>query len=283
MTQSDHAYLSVLSWPAGFTDDQKIEALVMAAALDPHQARMATHRSTPGVICSIDTIIAKEVLRVLHKLGILALAPTQNQLDNYPKAELPANVEVFPEKELGAFAVRTRDGGAWTFQAPELKMVVFGKARTTTTSIRSEPTMGSSYAAMAPAGAAAGAAMRGDMRHIKQDHRLSVKPMLDLHIDHLTDNGIKRRLVRLVGGRTRIGLIGDGDPRPSLLDDNTPVDDLRELAPDTRYDLGFANFTPPPDAQYRSLHGGDGTSRLSADAFMFYSPWTAIMDTMLHG
>jgi hypothetical protein len=282
MTQSDHAYLSVLSWPDGFTEAQKIEALVMAAALDLHQAKLATRRSTPGVICSIDTIIANDVLRVLHELGILALAPTQTQFARYPEPEQPNSVEAFPEKELAAFAVRTRDGGAWTFQAPELKMVVFGRARNSTTRINSSTSSGSSYASFGTSGIVAEIATSGDDAP-KYDRSMSVKPMLDLHIEQSTPSGIKPRLIRLIGGRTRIGLIGDGDPRPSLLEKSDPIKKLRELAPDARYELGFDSFSPPVDTQYRAIHGGCGSHRLSMEAFSFYSVWVALMNEMMNG
>jgi len=283
MAHRNHAYLSVLSWPEGFTDDRKIEALVMAAALDPHQAKLSIRRSTPSVIASIEAEDAPEILRVLHKMGVLALAPSLAQFADYPQPESPSSVELFPEKDLGAFAVRTRDGGAWTFQAPELRMVVFGKARAITTHVRSEPSSGGSYIAVAGFGAAVVAASEGQSG-LRYERNMSVQPVLDLHIHQHTPQGVVPRLVRLTGGRTRIGLIGDGDPRPSLLKQSDPIADLRAHAPDARYELGFDRFSPPADARYRSCFGGGtGSHRLSGESFHFFSVWSALLDRMLRG
>lgn len=286
MSTVDRAYLSILGWPGDFDEARRVEALVGGAGMDPYLAGQMARREPPAIVHQFDGVVREDVVNALHAMGVLALAPSRSEIRAYPEPVVPQELERFPN-DPGAFAVRTRDGGAWTFRSEDVRLVVAGRVRQV-----------------------------GQVRHHKEGGRGTAGAYLGTGIDGVVASSVLRAmndaptgwgsgttrntravdvidlhavvqgrptLVRLTGPNTRVGVIGEERKRPSLLDEHRRVEDLRALMPGVAFDLGFENFNPPTDVEQQADAAGQGSSRLNPVAFHFYSVWSALLDRQVHG
>lgn len=273
MQKPETAYLTVISWPSNFNEDARIEALVGAAAMDPYQARLASRRNLPGVMCTIDALVRDDILGAMHKTGVLCIAPTQSEIMNYPQPELAIGVDQFPDADPPSFVVEANDNSHWTFRSDQVRLAIAGHIKATSTTIKSTR---SSYRKLNTYGSAVGNAMRQSDVHVSRNTK--VTNLLDLHIQ--TDAGL--RLVRLVGPRTRIGIVGDGD-RPSLLDHSRPAEMIQVLMPDAHIDTEFHDFDPPSTVRKQSRKAGGPSGSLTMESWAFYSPWVGLIRQAMYG
>jgi len=107
---------------------------------------------------------------------------------------------------------------------------------------------------------------------------IKVKEIIDFHI--MTDDGIQ--LVRLIGPRTRIGIVGDDSP-PSLLDNSSSIDLIEVLMPDAYIDREFHDFDPPGPVRAHSRKHISTASSATIQCWMFYSPWIALIREAIDG
>lgn len=287
MEQQDRAYLSILGWPRGFAEDRRVEALVAGAGMDPYLAGQMARRPTPAIVHMFDAVVRDEVLAALHAMGVLALAPTRLEMRAYPEPILAREVERFPNTEPPSFAVQTRDGGAWTFTAPDVRLVVTGTVRQVGKVMRHKAG-GPNCTAAWMAGGAEGVVIAGAIGAMSDapggwgantTRNARAVPMIDLHVSH----GGRIALVRLVGPTTRPGLIGEERGRPSLLDKSDPVEAWRALLPGVAFETGFDAFNTPSDVEQMAASAGQGSSRLNPIAFHFFSLWSAMIDRGVRG
>ncbi len=273
MQKPETAYLTVIRWPGNFDEDAKVEALVGSAAMDPYQARLASRRNLPGVMTPIDALLRDNILEAMHARGVLSIAPTHSEILAYPQPEMALGVDQFPDADPPSFVVETNDGNHWTFRSDQVRLAVAGHIKATTTQIKSNPSSSSEFNAYS---SAAGNAMRQTDAHVSRNTK--VTNLLDLHIQ--TDAGLK--LVRLVGPRTRIGIVGDND-RPSLLDNSRPAEMIQILMPDTDIDTEFHDFDPPSIVRRQSHKAGGRSSSLTMESWAFYSPWVGLIKQSIYG
>lgn len=283
MQRPDRAYLTILGWPDRLTQADRVEALVASAAMDPFMAGQVARRPTPGIVHHFDAAVRDEVLKVLHGLGVLALAPTLGEMMAYPAPEPVQWISRFTGMPPAMFAATGRDGGAWTFRAEDVRLVVVGKVRVAG-KLQVHRDDGPDYQATFMVGGIEGVALRAVAESTDDSggwgagttRNSRAVDMVDLH---LTVNG-NIRLVRLSGPATRVGLVGEERGRPSLLETRQASDMWRELLPDAPMDTGFDQFNPPPDVEAK---GGKGAARLNPVAFAFYSVWVAMLDRAVRG
>ncbi len=278
MTFDPHAkaYLSILGWPSGFTHDDRIEALVASAAMDPRQAALQSKIPTPAIVTTIDALISDEILRVLHKRGVLALAPSEDEIALYPKPEPVKRIARFPNTtppnsptSPTSFAVDDNDEPAWTFTSQDIRLVVAATTQSSSTTIK----------ATRPIGGIRKAGRRIPEARITKSHQLQTNEILDLHL--WTDG--KPRLLRLTGQRTLIRSLENIDKPPSLLDPPDPIELLKPHIPGVHIDQGFNNFTPPANIRIKGEGSRAHNTKRSQKSFEFYSVWVALLDQMLRG
>jgi len=268
--QQAKAYLSILGWPAGFSLDDRLEALVASVGMDPDQARSEAMMEPPTVVGTVDAIITDEILRVLHNLGVLAVAPSDDELGSYPDPEPIKRIARFPGTNPTAFAADDNDEPAWTFTTNDIRLVVAGTARLTETRVNAErTTMGHG---------------RGNQRYTSEvrtvrTERNRTKDMLDIH---LVMNG-KPRLLRLTGQRTLIRSLENIDDRPSLLTPPDAIEILKPHIPGVQIDQAFDSFNPPQKIRLKSGSSRHGAKKRTPEAFGFYSVWLATVNRMLQG
>jgi len=264
------AYLSILGWPANFSLDNRIEALVASVGMNPEQARSESLIEPPTVVGTVDAIISDEILRVLHNLGVLAVAPSEDELSLYPDPEPIKRVARFPGTNPTAFAADDNDEPAWTFTTDDIRLVVSGTARFSETQSKTQrPIMGH-------LGGRQG--YNPEVKIVKTE-RPRTKEMLDIH---LVMNG-KPRLLRLTGQRTLIRSLEEIDDRPSLLKPPDPIELLKPHIQGVEIDQAFDSFNPPLKIRIKSGGSRHGAKKHTPEAFGFYSVWLAIVDRLLRG
>ncbi len=264
------SYLSILGWPAGFLLDDRIEALVASIGMDPDQARSEAMMEPPTVVGTVDAIISDEILRVLHNLGVLAVAPSEDELAMYPDPEPIKRIARFPETSPTAFAADDNDEPAWTFTTDDIRLIVSGTARYTETKVSAKRTT---------MGAGNGTSRYSTEVETVRTERIRTKDMLDIH---LVMNG-KPRLLRLTGQRTLIRSLEDIDDPPSLLNPLDPIGLLKPHIPGVQIDQAFDSFNPPPKIRLKSGGSRHSAKKRTPEAFGFYSVWLATINRMLRG
>ena len=263
------SYLSIINWPSGMSHQDRVEALVASAGMDPQLAVIAARTQPPMVAGVIDAIISDDILRVLHDLGVLALAPSEELIALYPEPEPIKRVARFPGTSPTAFAADDNDEPAWTFTSDDIRLIVSGTSRYIETRTNIErPTLGTGVHGR----------YNSEARVVRSE-RTRTKEMLDIH---LVING-SPRLLRLTGQRTLIRSLDNIDSPPSLLNPPDPIDLLRPHVKGVRIDLGFATHSPPPKIRSRYSKGVNDTEKHTPEAFGFYSAWLATIDHALHG
>jgi len=267
MSPELRAFLTVISWPTHFTENERVRALVECVGMDAYQAKLASRRNTPGIMREIDAQFRAPVLAALHARGVLSIAPIQLEIDSYPESDAVESIEQFPGANPPRFVVAPRLGEPWSFTSNQVWLVVSGRLRTTDVEIKSTD----------PGGLKFKSAQSEIFRHMTEggayaNRKTKVRAVIDLHLR--SDHG--PRLVRLIGPSTRIGIVGDTN-RPSLLDQTNPIDLIEALMPKARIDREFLDFDPPPSLRKKASRLGGDSNIEKLEFVSFYSAWVALI------
>jgi len=268
----DRAYLTILGWPASFTHEDKVEALVASAGIDPRTAAYEARIPPPTIPCVVDTIVRDDILSVLHERGVLAVAPSEREFRDYPDPEPVKRVLRFPRTRPAAFVTDDNDEPAWTFTSDDIRLIVHGRTRSTRTEVRASGTtlrMNARY----------GAAAQNPEEYVRRTQSIESEQYLDLHL--LREGS--PRLLRLKGRRTLIRTLEEATEKPSLLNPPDPIELIEPHTPGVPIDRAFESFNPPEFIRVRAASKRQGTRRLSPEAFAFYSVWRALTDRTLRG
>jgi len=275
MTKQGSAYLTIISWPDGFDESARVGALVECAAMDPYQGKLAARRNTPGVMTTIEGSSRVHILSAMHARGILCIAPSQDEIDAYPPPIQALGIEQFPDADPARFVIKTVSETPWTFTVGQVKLVVWGRLKSTNATLKPGGRSGMGLAMISP-GLALIKTATSEKAHIAKN--IKVMEIMDLHIS--TDDGLK--LVRLIGARTRIGIVGD-DSRPSLLEKSKPLDMIEALMPDALIDGEFHDFDPPGTIRRKSKKNNPSGSSATIECWSFYSPWVGLIKQAMYG
>ncbi len=277
MHTNNIAYLTVINWPDRLSEDKRIEALVGSAAMDPFQAKLACRRNLPGVMATIDADVRSHIVNAMHTQGVLCIAPTHQEIMAYPQAELALGVEQFPDASPPSFVVETLDNNHWTFIADQVKLVVSGRIKLTTATVQTDHS--ASMRSTSPEYAMVHA-MSNESAFINRNTK--VTELMDLHIRIGEGSQSQLKLVRLIGPRTRIGIVGDTSRR-SLLDDSRPIEMAQILMPDAQFDTEFHDFDPPGNIRRLAAKKGRKSGSLTMESWDFYSPWVGLIKQAMYG
>ena len=262
-----HAFLTVISWPTDFSETEKANALVECVGLDPYHARLASRRNTPGIMREIDGAFRAQVLNALHARGVLSIAPTQAEIDAYPEAQPMLSIEQFPDADPARFVVAPRKGDAWTFTCDQVWLITCGRLRQTRVTIEDDANTAYGFES-----AHSELARRLSDGGPRASRKIRIQPVIDLHVRH----GAHGRVVRLIGPRCRVGIVGDTS-RPSLLDRTPPSDLLEAIMPHARIDREFLDFDPPASLRGRATKWGGDSNIEKLEYWSFYSSWLALI------
>ena len=229
-------------------------------------------------MASINTLDREPILNAMHALGILCIAPTHDEVLAYPQAEQVRSIQQFPDADPARFVVETNDNDHWTFGANQVKLVLSGHLKTTTSTIRNNKSSTSSLAAHPEIALVNALAHPGAYA----SRNTKVTPLLDFHIRLDDQPGSPLKIVRLIGPRTSIGIVGDNAP-PSLLDTSKPIEMAQILMPEAQFDTEFHDFDPPSSIRRTSSQAGGMSGSLTIESWAFYSPWVGIIKQSMYG
>ena len=265
MGQDSRAYLTVIAWPDAWDEPERVRVLVECVGLDPYQARLASRRNTPGIMREIDAAFRDRVLSAMHARGVLSIAPTHDEIGAYPEAQPVLSIDQFPDADPARFVVAPRLGEPWSFTSDQVWLVVSGRLRRTKVTIEDDDNTGFRFES-----AQSQLARRLNDGGPRASRKIRIQPVIDLHVR----DERAMRLVRLIGPRTRIGIVGDTS-RPSLLDQTQPLDLIEALMPSARIDREFLDFDPPSSLRGCATRWGGDSNIEKLEYWSFYSAWLA--------
>ena len=242
--------------------------------MDSYQAKLACRRNLPGIATRMDTLIGRRAADGMQSRGVMCLSLTNDQIKNYPVAEFALGIEQFPDADPARFVVKSPTDDHWTFGPDDVKLAIVGHIKTSSATIQTAAPS-TQMSAIIPEYAMM-QSMSSENAYISKNTKIT--RLLDLHIQ--TKSGL--RLVRLIGQRTHIGIVG-ANPRRSLLDDTKPNEMVQILFPNTPLDTEFHDFDPPGDIRKLALKNGGKASTLTLESWAFYSPWIGLIKQTVYG
>lgn len=85
-TPADRAYLTVIQWPDGWSEDACGRLLEHATGMDLYQAVLVAKRGAPGVVAILEPQAAAYAEDVLRSRGVMVFTPLRSQMLDLPEA-----------------------------------------------------------------------------------------------------------------------------------------------------------------------------------------------------
>lgn len=269
------AYLSVFEWPETFGEGERADALAAAAGMDEHAARSMARQATPVIVAMIDAGSRARVLEGLRGRGVVATAPTHDELDRLPAPILAKRLDEAMGADGRLYMIEPWRGESEGLRTEDVRLLVRASLRLSETHVRRDPNSGyatmDGYLVSGVPGMPAGGL--GDLGGVSdRTTRTTFTEVLDIYT-------ADKRRVRVNADKFAFDCLGEDRGYSHKLSLDALTTKLAELAPRAFIDLGFQSFRPPADVRVRAETGsGDATTRTRSDlgAFDFYSPWFAV-------
>ena len=274
------AYVSILSWPGDMPDAQRLEALVAATGLDPHTAKQRLARGTPQVTMSIEAPLAAAVVSALTSSGVLAFAPTDEDLAAVPP---PLRVKrlVRPEgTPLPMYLAELWKGDPEGLRCDQVELLVRARVDQSTvrTIIGADPAgfslLHPSHFGVGPTSvmaAAAGMDLHGGLPAVRTTTSSHESRHL---VDLFTRDG---RRLRCDSAKFNFDVLGKDRGISDLQSTERLALRLAEECQNAQIDTGFRDFRCGGDiiaSTSRSLGGATIVKRDESPVFEFYSAWS---------
>jgi hypothetical protein len=268
----DRAYLSIVDWPEGFGEPERIAALA-SAGIDEHQAALCVRRGFPQVVACLDSMRAQAAVDLLHAQGVTSFAPERSAMRALPAPILLKDMAKADGAPEPMFACEAWRGEPLVLKPAEIRLIVRGRVDTTETRTSvTAPSMTGAVMFGGIGGAIAVSAMNPPSVD-RATRQLGSADVIDLFLPE----GVR---ARISSSKFRFDVLGDA--RGATNHDNAAalLQMLGALAPRAIMDIGFADFRCPPDVMKGHWSDiGPGTLRRESDApaFDFYSAWAYLM------
>jgi hypothetical protein len=262
-----YAYLSIIRWPDGYTQDNQVEALVEAVGLEPHDARQRVAKGVPAIVHRFDESLVHEVIKPLKARRVMAFIVPHRKLEDLPTPVAAKRLIPAEDAPAPMYMCEPWRGDGAGFLASDLFLMVRAQLRKVT---------------------------RGETQ-TDTYHEVGYSPFVGTHITthtetfrydktkftHMIDLYLKDgRRIRINGDKFNFDLLG----KARSLTDAENIDKLAcriaEEAPECLIDTGFEKFIAPT-MLIRSLK----SERLRNDelrndnpAFEFYTAWTYLLN-----
>lgn len=280
---ADRAYLAVVQWPEGWSEETRGQLLSHAAQMDLYNAQLAANRGTPGVVAVLEPEAADAALGYLRERGVMANAFKRSEMLELPRPDAIKRLfwaEQGGQRVLGAERWRGTPGEVF-FEPSELFLVI--RALTKSTERRVSTDRGGRSGAMIAgfmvggmAGAAIGGVMAGG-NSTSVSSRSQTSEAMDIYTR--SANGEMQRF-RVQSGRFDASILGEqrGVSAKEYMQGIVAL--INKLNPRVIVDTGFDDFRAPPDAikTHFTAVGGSAVNRTSnAGSFEFYSEWACML------
>lgn len=266
MRGGEQAYVSVLEWPAGLTEADRIAAISGSTGLDRYNARLRAQREPPLVLARMEAAEAERAGEALRKIGAFVFVASDSQV----QACSPLHRAKSLAPALGApeptYLCQIWREDPVVLKPRELFLIVRARLRRSERTegrleVQFEPMSGGTTLEIGAAGS-----------------RLAVSDLIDLW----DRNG---RRIRINGDKFNFDVLG----AERGYSDNENADRLALRlageAPRAMVDTNFGSFHCPSDILRAVWQVGmDGRrKRTDAPAFDFYSVWSYLMHIALAG
>lgn len=274
MPRDEHAYLSIVQWPGGMDETDKVEALVLAAGMDPDQAALAVRRGTPQVVLRLSSLIRSEVLRSLHANSVTAICPTTTELASSGPVRRIKSIAITP----GRLVCQMWRQDPVELDPADLLLIVRGRLKQVTERSTITHTQGYQGALAWSIGGpelalGLGLAGLGDRAQVHRDSEINQSQQAELF---LRDN----TRLRLDADKLNFDVLGDQRGYSDHINMDRLIDLVRHLAPKALVDEGFGDFRCPPGlAREHARAIGLRLVRTTNEhpAFEFYAPWANLL------
>jgi hypothetical protein len=269
------AYLSIIDWPQGMTEDDQARALGEAAGLDQRLCTLAVRRGTPQIVARLEGPAAERAVEHLRAAGATAFATPQDDMRAFKPSRMKRLIPA-----LGShppmYACEMWRGEPVPLKTAEIALLVHATLRSSET--RTQGRGGGNYAGAGAGfligglpGAAVGAALGGGPTPRNTSTTSRLTEMLDIH---MRDGSC----LRIDADKFSFDVLGQAR---GVTDRENMAKLLARLSgesPRAIVDRWFPHFYAPPDvvrAHFTSAGSSSTTRRSEAPAFDFYSAWVA--------
>ncbi len=269
MATSEGALLSILAWPDGATRDDRIEALVASAGIEPYDARLAAAKDAPCIVGLIDEATAGHVTGALAGYGVTCFAPTAATIRSIPPTLFARRIERQTGGSGQGFKIETWSNQRASISGRDIYLIVRAKLRKRGLGPeRTEVDINYYGAAAGP-----GPGMVTVSEHSKRDPRTSIRDILEVY-----DRRGAR--FRVDGSKFNFDVLGEMRGHS----DNENADRVALMVagtnPDALVDMAFTEFSCGPQLAKRFLEPLTGPDRMRFEldpTFELYSKWCFLM------
>ena len=257
------AFLTVVSFPEGATNDDVAALLARSGWPDEQSARLALARGAPAVLAAPGPGVAAVCRDAVRAAGGTALVHTMRDIEGVGATIKVSRLEV----SAGGLELTVWRGPEFRVPLERLRVIVRGEIRTTTTDhLRSAGGSSASMAVLAP-GASVPDAL-DDAVPAPSGRSTRISHRIDLHTSD-------RLVIQIDGDRFNFSALGGMRGYSDKFNADRLFDLLCHVAPDAVADDYFRLFKPPRGALRIRLK--DMRINNEDPAFAFYSRWTALV------
>jgi hypothetical protein len=279
---NDRAYLAIIQWPDGWSEEFCGNLLAHAAVMDPYNALMAVKKGVPGVVALLDPAAADQAVDLLRSRGVMAVATRRSTMHEVPE---PISVKrLWWEEQAGT---RMLGYERWRGQPQQglidpANQFLLVRARLTSTERRTQRDRGNKggratvgFMVAGVGGALIGAATGSGSSQVSNTSTRLAETM-DLYI-HTSAGAL---CLRISAGRFDASILGEQRGRSPA--ENMPLlaTMLLEANRRTILDQDFEQFRAPNDV-VRGHFIGTSSSSVTRTSdlgeFDFYSAWSYLL------
>jgi hypothetical protein len=264
----DRAYITIVRWPNGFSQDDCAQTLVDALGLDDYHARLRSAQEPPQVLARVDAALAPDVVAKFRARKVSAFALTHRHLQSH--AAPVAVKRLVPA--LGAsepmYMVEAWRGDGAGLRMSDVFLIVRATLDRSTRTFSAEAGNSLGVTVMAPEFAIIQGAVSGPIVERSTNHKFTY--IIDLYLN----DGSR---FRINSDRVSYDVLGKARGYTDRENSDKLALRLATEAPNAQIDVGFDQFRVPPDftRDLVSVFGTRTTSQRDETAiFDFYSVWT---------
>lgn len=279
---NDRAYLAIIQWPDGWSEEVCGNLLAHAAVMDPYNALMAVKKGVPGVVALLDPAAADQAVDLLRSRGVMAVATRRSTMHEVPE---PIGVKRLWWEEQGGRKLLGFE--RWRGQ-PQLGVVdpahqfLLVRARLTSTERRVQRDRGTKggRATVGFVVAGVGGAIFGAATGVGSSNMSNTSTRLAETMDLYLQSPAGVSCLRISAGRFDASIMGEQRGRSPA--ENMPLlaTMLLEANQRTILDQDFELFRAPNDVVRGHFIGTSSSSvtrTTDAGEFDFYSAWSYLL------
>jgi hypothetical protein len=287
MTQStptDRAYLTVIQWPDGWSEEVCGRLLEQATGMDLYQATLVAKRGAPGVVAILEPQAAAEAEQVLRSRGVMVFTPLRSQMLEIPEAISVKRLwwtQVGQSHALGYERWRGQPQEG-VFDPAHMFLIVRARLNSSERRVQTDRNAGTNGAMVGfMVGGFGGAVVGGMISSGGSSVSSSVSTKLTESMDIYTraPSGLVS-CFRISSSRFDASILGD--QRGVSPAENMPkiTEILLRANPRVILDQDFESFRTPPDivrGHYVGTKSGSVTRTSEQGPFEFYSQWSYLL------